>query len=215
MNATNPLLLRLVLWPSVLTLLISIARLVTQVEGMTPTASGGGGVLLGITWLVFVFGGWFGWRLSRAGSAPRVRRAWLWALLTFLLMAGTVAWRFSQVDRGDTSEAAFAALRVHVGIGAGVAVLMALLQFVLWPRLATVLLVYGLCARVPVVALTWLAKHNGWDTHYTKFGPAGIERDMTETVLSASLAQFGFWVPFTIVAGTVVGCLVGGRRRTS
>jgi hypothetical protein len=30
---------------------------------------------------------------------------------------------------------------------------------------------------------------------------------------SATTAQFGFWVPFTIVAGSLAGCLVGGRRR--
>lgn len=30
---------------------------------------------------------------------------------------------------------------------------------------------------------------------------------------SATIAQFGFWVPFTIVAGTLVGAIVGGRRR--
>ena len=55
--------------------------------------------------------------------------------------------------------------------------------------------------------LTWLAKHEGWDTHYTKFGPAGIERDLPGTLVSASIAQFGFWIPLTILGGTLAGTL--------
>lgn len=80
MDHANAPLLRLIFWPSLVTLLVSIARLVAEVQGWTTTMSGGSGALLGITWLVFVFGGWFGWRFGRAGSAPRVRRAWLWSL---------------------------------------------------------------------------------------------------------------------------------------
>ena len=68
-------------------------------------------------------------------------------------------------------------------------------MFVVWHRLAWTLLLYAIPARVTVVAFTWLAKQNGWDTHYTKFGPAGIERPMGETIAAASLAQLGFWIP--------------------
>ena len=37
-------------------------------------------------------------------------------------------------------------------------------------------------ARIGVVAQAWFAKTNGWNTHYTKFGPAGIERPMDDTM---------------------------------
>ncbi|MBL9076283.1 MAG: hypothetical protein JNL08_02190 [Planctomycetes bacterium] len=213
MTETGPSTLRLLLVPTLVTLLVSVARLMAEVQGRVTNLSGGRGALLGITWLVFVFGGWFGWRLARLGSAPRVRRAWLWSLLSLVAIVGTAAWRFAQVDLQDRSETAFAALRGHVLVIAAVTTAAGLLQFVVWPRLAAVLLGYGLLARATVLALTWLAKQQGWDTHYTKFGPAGIERDLPATMLSATIAQIGFWVPFTIVGGMVVGCLVGGRRR--
>ena len=65
-----------------------------------------------------------------------------------------------------------------------------------------------------MLAFTWLAKLQGWDTHYTKFGPPGIERDsMAETMTSAAIAQLGFWVPFTMIGGMVAGGLVARRRQ--
>lgn len=210
-----PSILRLILWPSVVTLLVNIARLVSEVQGFGTTQSGGGGFWLGIGWLVFVFGGWFGWRLHRAGSAPNLSRAWLWALAGLLAIVGTVVWQFRHIDLQDGSEAAMLPLRSAVLTIVAVAVPAALVQFVVWRRLATALLLYALIARGTVVAFTWLAKHQGWDTHYQKFGPAGIQVDMERTLTSATIAQFGVWVPFTIVAGTLVGCLVGGRRRSN
>ena len=65
---------RLLLWPSLLTLALSLARVTAEVKGWLPPTSGGALHPLGITWCVFVFGAWFGWRLLRAGSQPRVRR---------------------------------------------------------------------------------------------------------------------------------------------
>lgn len=215
MTTTTPTLFRLLLLPSVLTLLVSIARLVSEVQGLGTTQSGGAGFWLGISWLAPVFGGWFGWRLARGGSAPTLSRAWLWALVALLAIVGTAVWQFSQIDRTDRTDAAMAPLRSVVLTIVAVAIPMALLQFAVWRRLATALLLYGLIARATVVALTWLAKSQGWDTHYQKFGPGGIEVDMERTLVSATIAQLGFWVPFTIVTGTLVGCLVGGRRRSA
>jgi len=212
-NDSPPSILRLILWPTLVTLLVNVARLVAEWQGWATAVSGGAGFWLGITWLVFVFGGWFGWQLGRAGSTPTLRPAWVWALLAFLAIAGTAVWRFSQIDRTDSSPAAMPPLRTAVLIIVSVAIPMAVLQFVVWRRLAVTLLVYGFVARATVVAFTWLAKHNGWDTHYTKFGPGGIQVDMEGTLSSAVIAQFGFWVPFTIVAGTLAGAVVGGRRR--
>ena len=205
--------LRLILWPTAITAVISIARLVAEVNGWITSNSGGALSPLGITWCMFVFGAWFGWRLSRAGSAPRVRRAWLWSLLAFLVIAGTIAFRFRDIDRADQSEAATRYLRETALLVGGIAGTLALVQFVVWPRLAWTLLLYAIPARATVMLFTWLAKHMEWNTHYTKFGPSGIEKDMAATLESASLAQFGFWVPLTIVAGTLAGTLFARRSR--
>lgn len=207
--------LRLLLWPSLLTLAVSIARLVAEVRGFVGSHSGGAGVLLGVTWLVFPFGGWFGWRLARAGKGPRVRRAWLFALLALLAIASAGFVFFRPLLGADRSDATFAALRTAVLVLAATALAGAVALSVVWPALARLLLLYALPARATVVAATMLAEHQGWDTHYTKFGPSGIELDAAGTLVSASLAQFGFWVPFTVVGGVLAGSLVAGRQGAS
>lgn len=212
MNHSDRPRLRLLLWPSLITAAISVFRLVAEVNGWLSNSSGGRLVPLGITWCIFVFGSWFGWKLAAVDAGPRVRPAWPWALLAFVATAATVAIGFRPLLGGDQSDATFAAVRVVVLTGAGVATLAALAMFAVWPRLAWVLLLYALPARALVVALTWLAKTQGWNTHYAKFGPTGIERDLPTTMVSASIAQFGFWVPFTIVGGTLAGTLFGRRR---
>lgn len=210
--SSSPSTFRLLLWPSIVTLVVSITRLVAEVQGWLTNVSGGRLVPLGITWCVFVFGGWFGWQLSRTGSPPRVARAWLWALLALLAGMGTAMWGFRPLLAADQSEATFALVRQAVLAAAAVTIVGALAMFYVWPRLAWTLLLYGLGARATVVAITWLAKSQGWNTHYTKFGPPGIERDMHDTLVSAGIAQFGFWVPFTIVGGSLAGALLAKRR---
>jgi len=74
------------------------------------------------------------------------------------------------------------------------------------------MLCYGVPARLLVVGFTWLAKDSGWTTHYTKFGPSGIERDVSDTMLSAAKAQGGFWVPWTVIAGVLAGSFLAKRR---
>lgn len=212
MTAASPT-LRLLLWPSLLTLVLSVARLVGEVQGWLPPTSGGALHPLGIVWCVFVFGAWFGWRLLRAGLGPRVRRPWAWALVALLAFAGTVMWRFRPFLGAGTDDATFQQLRTAVLVIVSVVLAAGALMFVVWPRLAWLMLLYGLLARGTVVALTILAKQRGWNTHYTKFGPSGIERDMGDTIVSASVAQFGGWVPFTIVGGVLAGSVVAAARR--
>lgn len=210
---SKPSLLRLILWPTIVTLLVNVARLVVEQQKAGTTQSGGAGYWLGITWLVFLFGGWFGWQLRRQGSAPTLRPAWAWSLVALLVIAGTVVWQFSSIDRTDSRPEALPPVRTAVLTIIAVAVPLALLQFAVWRRLAVAMLLYGVIARATVVGLTWLAKYQGWDTHYTKFGPGGIQVDMEATMVSATIAQFGFWVAFTIVGGVLAGSIVGGRKQ--
>lgn len=204
---------RLVLWPSIVTLLISIARLVGEREGWMPTASGGSFAWLGISWFGFAMGVWFGWRLRRGGDGPRIGKAWAWSLLTLLVFVGTAAWQLADISRTDSSAAALVPLRAAVLAIVAVAVPLALLQFVIWPRLAWTLLAYAIPARITVFFIAWYAKSQEWDSHYTKFGPAGILRDLPGTLESAAISQLGFWVPLTMVIGTVLGCITFGRAR--
>lgn len=212
MGATPPTTFRLIRWPTLLTLAVSVARLIAERLGGVTTRSGGAGAWLGITWLTFVFGAWFGFRLARAGATPRRAPVWPWATLALLALAGTVAWQFRPLLDADRSDATFARLRQAVLVVVAVAVPLAVGMFALWPRLACTMLCYALLARATIVALTVLAKLQGWDTHYTKFGPPGIERDLPETIVAAALAQGGFWVPFTVIGGTFAGSWFARRR---
>ena len=203
---------RLILWPSVITLLITAVRLIGEWQGWINRQSGGAGALLGIVWLVFVFGAWFGIRLSRSGSLPRPRRAWPYAALLLLALFGVAAWQFGPIASAG-AEVTFERLRAAVLAIMVFAVPIALVTFFLWPRLAMTMAIYGLIARAGVVAATAVAKAAGWDTHYTKFGPSGLEREFTDTIASAAIAQFGLWVPVTIVGGVFVGTLFARGKR--
>ncbi len=209
-------LLMLVLAAAVLTLGVSIARLTGEVQGWIPPQSGGALHPLGISWLVFLFGAVFGIALQRKGSAPRVPLAPLWALLCMAAVVGSVAWQFGPFLKAEATAAVYERLRPAVLTLAGIGTVLAIVGFVIWPRLALMLLAYGLLARGIVLGITWLAKASAWETHYTKFGPPGIEvAELSETMFAASIAQLGFWVPYTIVGGMLAGCVFGllGRPR--
>ncbi len=214
-SSPSPSLLSLVLWPAVITTLVSVARVWAEVSGRLDAASGGGGAWLGITWLIFVFGAWFGWRLARGGDAPRLRPAALWYVAGLAAVIGTFAFLAKDADLNDTSEAGQQALRSIAQTIAVVALAAAAASLLIWTRLGLALFVYGLCARLVVLGITWLAKVRGWDTHYTKLGPAGFETDLARTLEATSVAQLGFWVPFTVLAGGLCGSLASllARRK--
>src|SRR6187402_1894350 len=66
---------KLILVPAVITLAITLLRLVGELQGWSPALFNRGDKpfspsFVGIFWLVPVFGAWFGWKLARAGSGP-------------------------------------------------------------------------------------------------------------------------------------------------
>ena len=63
----------LVLVPAAITLMVTIARLLGELYEWSPTLfgepkAGGDNAMIGIGWLIFVFGLWFGFRLQRSGQ---------------------------------------------------------------------------------------------------------------------------------------------------
>ena len=82
---------QLILVPALITLAVTALRLVGELQGWSPLLfskeAGGGGALVGISWLVVVFGAWFGWRLARAGQGPgAIGRALGLTILAFALL---------------------------------------------------------------------------------------------------------------------------------
>jgi hypothetical protein len=223
MNDKPPSLWSLVLIPALLTLVVTVLRLVGQLNGWNSTvfgtpAAGGSGAILGISWLIFLFGLWFGFKLRRTTGEPTsLGKAFGLALLAPVITgAGIAACRFAGLitmpdaeHPGEPSGTPFVLGCVAVGL---------IVSLVAWRRVAVALLVYGVLARVPVIAVTWLAIDRGWDTHYTKLAPGFVVK---EDALFGMLAfpQVVFWIPGTVMLGTLMACIgaaVAGRpTRTS
>src|SRR5262249_20269360 len=65
---------RLILWPSIITLAITVLRLVGELQHWSPRffnpEPGGGGALVGISWLPLIFGIYFALKLVGASEGP-------------------------------------------------------------------------------------------------------------------------------------------------
>jgi hypothetical protein len=227
MNGKPPRLLSLVIVPALLTLGVTVLRLVGEIRGWDPTwfgvAEAGGGTgpgegkaLLGISWLIFVFGLWFGYRLVRRGDGPRSRTK---ALVVSLV---AIAVMFGGVVALGAADLVFVPQPDNPGEPRGLIYFVAVLAVgsaisaIAWGRAALVLFVYALLARIPVVIITWIALQQGWNTHYTQvptFFTHVTEADRTAFLL---MPQATFWPAITVVFGTAMaslGALLAGRPK--
>jgi hypothetical protein len=208
---------KLILVPAVITLAVTLLRLVGELQGWSPALfsreAGGGGSLVGIAWLVPVFGAWFGWKLGRAGERPE--RPWHALGLTVLALAilplsGLVAGKLGVEPRSLGTLGIFAVVSVA---GLGVAL-------VAWPALGRVLLAYGLAARVPVVLVMLAAILGNWGTHYDVPPPGVPEMSgLWKWLVIGVLPQMTVWLWFTSVIGGLFGiaaaALARGRGATA
>lgn len=205
---------QLILIPSVITLAITLLRLVGELQHW-PTvlfsrSAGGGGAIIGITWLAFVFGAYFALKLSGAGEAPAsAGRAIGFAVLGLVLVfGGTVL-----IAPADATHISFPGKEI---VGLVLMVGGAALPFVAWRALSKVLLAYGYAARIPVLIIMYFSIKGNWDTHYS-LGPPGVEFSSfwSKFILIAVLPQMIFWVAFTICAGSLAGgiAMLATRRR--
>ncbi|HXB53948.1 MAG TPA: hypothetical protein VN461_04135 [Vicinamibacteria bacterium] len=205
---------KLILVPSVITLAVTLLRLAGELMHWSPTLfntqAGGGGAIVGIAWLVLVFGAYFGWKLANAGQGPAaVGPAILYSIVGFALVP---ALGFGAVKLGLPAQgfAAFGTFLVLSLIGAVVA-------YRAWPALGQTLLAYGLAARIPVTIVMLFAILGNWGTHYD-VSPPDL-RDMNPIAkwfLIGVLPQLTIWIWFTIAGGAVLGTLavaVTGRGR--
>jgi hypothetical protein len=204
---TRSNLFSLVLLPAVLTLAVTVLRIVGEVMGWSPgffsTASGGGMARVGIVWLVPLFGIWFGLRLKRTGNGPaHAGRAVALQLIAVVVYIGGFA-AAGRID-GATHEG----IVVQILCMGGAAVVAACISLLAWPALFVVDTVYAMLARLPIAILTWFAVHAHWGTHYEKFGPhdyAGWSDN--EAAFWLAFTQLVFWVPFTAAVGGLFGAV--------
>lgn len=225
MSDKAPSPLSLVLIPAILTLIVSVVRLVGEINGWSPAlfARDAGGSsedvpgLLGIAFLAPIFGFWFGLRLRRATGQPAaLRRAAMLSVAGLFAFAGGVALLIGLelIAMPDpTAPKEPKGTEYLLGV---IAVALALM-FAAWPRLALTTLVYALLARIPVVAITWLAlQYPDWNTHYTKI-PDGLLVPAGQSQLAfLVMPQLTVWIAYTVVLGGIFGLLgaaLGKPRR--
>jgi hypothetical protein len=202
---------QLILGPAVITLAVTLLRLVGELQGWSPRLfnkeAGGGGALVGIAWLVLVFGAWFGWKLGRAGQGPGpVGRALGLAILALAIMpilgVASAALGVSQTSAG--------ALVIFV-TGSIVGLLVGLRA---WPDLGRILLAYAFAARVPVVLVMLMAMLGNWGTHYDAPPPGFPETGvLTKWFAIGVVPQMTIWIWFTVVVGSLVGIVAGAVAR--
>jgi hypothetical protein len=207
---------KLILVPSLVTLAITLLRLTGELMHWSPRLfnreAGGGGALVGIAWLVPVFGIYFAIKLARAGQGPgSAGKAIGLAVLGFAVVpiGGFLATRAGLAPQ---SIAIFAVFIVLAVVGAAIA-------FYAWPALGRVLLAYGLAARIPVVVVMLIAMLASWGTHYDVAPPGFPEMGtLQKWFMIGVVPQLTIWIWFTIAAGAVCGAIAGaitGRQRAS
>lgn len=206
--------MQLILIPSVITLAITLLRLIGELQHW-PTvlfsrSAGGGGAIIGITWLAFVFGAYFALKLASAGEAPAsAGRAIGFAILGLIVMFGGAF----LIAPADATNIRFPGKEI-----AGFVLMLggAALPFFSWSALAKTLLAYGYAARIPVLIIMYFSIKGNWDTHYS-LGPPGVEFPSfwSKFVQIAVLPQMIFWIAFTIIAGSLAGgiAMLATRRR--
>jgi hypothetical protein len=204
---------RLILIPALITLAVTLLRLIGELQHWSPTLfsrqAGGAGALVGIVWLVFAFGFWFALKLRALGYAPPgAGRVMGWGALGF---AAAAALMF-------VAGALGAPFVLQLTVGAVASVVAVAVAWRGWPALARVLLAYGLAARIPVAVVMLLAMLGDWGTHYDAPAPGMPPMGtLTKWLVIGLLPQLTLWIAFTVTVGMIFGglALAVTRRRGS
>ena len=198
---------KLILVPAVITLGITLLRLVGELANWSPTFfnkdAGGGAAVVGIAWLVPIVGAWFGWQLGRSGSRPGgVLKAIVITLLAFAIvpLAGFAASRAGVPPQSLTT--------LYIFCAAAIAAVFLAMQA--WPALGRTLLGYGLAARIPVVLVMLVAMLANWGTHYDVAPPDfPAMSTLAKWFTIGLLPQLTVWLAYTVVIGGLCGIIAG------
>ena len=193
---------QLILVPAIITLGVTILRLVGELNNWAPALfsrePGGGGAIVGISWLPIVFGVYFGLKLANAGHGPK--SGWKSAGFSLLALVVVVV---TFVGAGAlTGGSPLASL-----VGGAVGSLLAL--FVLskgWSEMFKTLLAYAFAARIPVALVMLVAILGNWGTHYDVLPPGAPEMaPFVKWLVIGVVPQMTFWVAFTAIVGNLFG----------
>ncbi|HLW80297.1 MAG TPA: hypothetical protein VKU44_11945 [Terriglobia bacterium] len=194
-----------IMMPAAITLLVTILRLVGELQHWSPklfnTEAGGGGALVGISWLPIIFGPYFALKLAGAGDGPASKGKAIGlslASLPVLVVGGFL------VGKSFSSGSAVLAI-----VGFVVMFAAAFVARAGWPSLGTTLLKYAYAARIPVLIVMFIAFKEAWATHYTALPPQLASAPFWRQFLDAAvLPQLLLWTGFTVVVGSIFGTVV-------
>ena len=194
---------KLILVPALITLAVTLLRLTGELLHWSPRlfnpAAGGGGAIVGIAWLVPIFGVYFAWQLARGGEHPSSALAAMgYPLLGGLLLPAV---GFVTAKLGVDSQSVWMLLVFVVASVVGGVIAMRG-----WPALGRVLFAYGLAARIPVAIVMLIAILANWGTHYD-VAPPGFPAmgPLPRWLLIGLLPQMTVWIWYTIVLGGLFG----------
>lgn len=201
--------IRLILLPGLITLAVTIVRLVGELQRWPETFFNRtmGGSLIAITWLAPIFGIYFALKLDNSGSPPKsYLRAIGYALLGVIaLVVLAFAPSTLRIEHGFYGRLIYGWTFFAVA---------ALLTFRGWPELFKTLLAYACAARIPVAIIMLFAFRGNWGTHYD-----AVPGDVPALGLIAKYLWLGFfpqlvlWVAFTILSGMLFGTIAAGIAR--
>lgn len=213
-NDRNVPIRELILVPSLITLAVTILRLVGELQNWAPGLfskdAGGGGALVGIAWLVPIFGIYFAVRLVQGGYGPESVWPVLGSAVGALVLTIVVTIAVNALGLPLVASLAI------MGVASLVAVWIALRA---WPALGRTLLAYGLAARIPVIVVMLIAILQNWGTHYDVAPPNVPQADawnpLVKWLVIGVLPQLTVWIAFTVVIGAIFGAIAASfARRT-
>jgi hypothetical protein len=195
----------LILVPALITLGITFLRLAGELAHWSPrffsAAPGGGGALVGISWLPFVLGPYFAVKLTKSGhGAQSVWKTFGLSVLGLVIMIGG----------GFVGFAPHINFPLRQVIGILLIILAPTLVTLGWPALFKTLMAYGFAARIPVAIIMFFAVRGQWGTHYDVLPPnySGPASFWGKYMFIAFLPQMVIWIAFTVLVGAFVGAIV-------
>jgi hypothetical protein len=205
----NVSLFRIVLVPGLITLGVTLLRLLGELQQWSPRLfsrePGGGGALVGIAWLIPLVGIYFALKLDEMGAVPaRLSPVFGWTVLALAFNTALAVLTFRNVS----------SVLAQLGIFAVTSLIAVAIAWRAWPALWRVLVAYGLVARIPVLVIMFLAIFGAWDTHYSNPGPDFPAMGPLRLFLwTALLPQFSIWIYLTVVGGLLFGAAAVGVQR--
>jgi hypothetical protein len=204
--------LRLILIPSLITLAVTILRLIGELRhwsGKWFSSDTGGttpyGVawVVGITWLAALFGAYFAVQLTRAQRKPSslVKATIFSALGIFIFLSYRYVVEYLAVSLNLRFPHYLIFIWLLWGLAGG-------LQYFAWPELFKTLLLYAYAARIPVAIIMFFAMLGHWGTHYDYVGMRIPLWGLPRFLWLAFFPQLAGWISFTVTLGSAAGVVV-------